>query len=271
LNSHHFTVGNIKCIVLWDGFENISVGELGDTFKSMPDGFSQAFGALPQPYPFGYNVLYLETGGEQLLIDVGLGTMGKPQFGHALDVLQQEGVSTKQIDTVILSHLHLDHVAGLTADGAAVFPDAQIHLPRLDWEHWIESGRAPAERTELLKGIFQPYQERLHTFENGDIVAEGVTVMHLPGHTPGHCGFMIESAGQRLLHMVDTLHFQTQVAFPDVSPFFDVQPELSPKTRRLVLEQLADEGILTLTYHLPFPGLGHVVRDTPTFAWKPIE
>ena len=271
MHSYHFSVGNIKLIILSDGFENISPSELGDTFKSMPAGFAQAFGELPQPYPFGYNIPYLETGGERVLIDVGLGAMGKPQFGNALEVLQQEGVSTEQIDKIILSHLHLDHAAGLTSENIPIFPNAQIYLPLLEWEHWIESGRAPAARTELLKGIFQPYLDRLHFFEDEDTVAEGVTVTHLPGHTPGHCGFMIESAGERLLHMVDTLHFQTQIAFPDVSPFFDIQPDSSPQTRRMVLERLADEGMTALTYHLPFPGLGHVVRDDVSFAWKPIE
>ncbi len=271
MHSYHFAVGNIKLIVLSDGFENISEAELGDTFKSMPDEFAQAFGKLPQPYPFCYNVLYLETGGERILIDVGLGAMGKPQFGYLLERLEQEGIHANQIDKVILSHLHLDHSAGLTADNLPVFLNAQIYLPRLEWEHWIGSGRAPAERTAILKGIFQPYLDRLHYFEDGDTLAEGITVIALPGHTPGHCGFMIESAGERLLHIVDALHFQTQVAFPDVSPFFDIQPDISPKTRRMVLEQLADEGLLALTYHLPFPGIGHVVRDTVSFAWKPVE
>ncbi len=270
MNSYHFSVGNIKLTVLSDGFESIHEHELGDTFKVMPDAFLQAFGTLPQPYPFAYNVLYLESGGEHILIDVGLGEAGKPNFGHLLDVLGQEGISTGQIDKIILSHLHLDHVKGLTDEGVSVFPNAQIFMPRLEWEHWIESGLAPAPRTELLKGIFQPYLERLHYFEDGDTVAEGVAVMHLPGHTPGHCGFMIASADERLLHMVDTLHFQTQIAFPDVAPFFDIQPDISPKTRRMVLERLADEGIPTLTYHLPFPGLGYVRRDTTGFSWKPI-
>ncbi len=271
MHSYRFSVGNIKLIILSDGFENISESELGVTFKSMPDGFAQAFGKLPQPYPFGYNVPYLETGGERILIDVGLGAMGKPQFGYLLERLKQEGIHADQIDKVILSHLHLDHAAGLTSENTPVFPNAQIYLPRLEWEHWIESGRAPVERTELLKGIFQPYLECLHYFEDGDVVAEGVTALALPGHTPGHCGFMIESAGEHLLHIVDTLHFQTQVAFPEVSPFFDIQPDISPTTRRRVLERLADEGLMTLTYHLPFPGLGHVLRNDMSFTWKPIE
>jgi len=270
LNSYHFSVGNLKLIVVSDGFENIDERELGDTFKSMPDEFAQAFSKLPQPYPFGYNVLYLETGGEHLLIDVGLGAMGKPDFGYTLERLEQESLSAAKIDKIILSHLHLDHAAGLTNEGVPVFPNAQIFMPRLEWEHWIESGRAPAARTELLKEIFQPYPERVHYFEDGDTLAKGITAIHLPGHTPGHCGFMIESAGKRLMHIVDTLHFQTQIAFPDVSPFFDIQPDISPKTRHMVLERLADENLLALTYHLPFPGLGHVLRDSTTFAWKPV-
>ena len=155
-------------------------------------------------------------------------------------------------------------------DGAAVFPNAEIIMPRREWEHWIESGQAPAERTQTLKGIFQPYLERIRYVDDGDTVAEGVTVIALPGHTPGHCGFILDSEGERLLHVVDALHIQMQIAFPHISPIFDVQPDVSAKSRRMVLGRVADERMMILTYHLPFPGLGHVERDGAGFAWKPI-
>jgi len=270
MNSHHFAVGNMRLIVLADGVDEYDEKGLADMIKPMPDAFLQAFRALPQPCLFSYNVLYLESGGERILIDTGIGVAGKPQYGNFLDSLQHEGISADQIDKVILSHLHMDHVGGITADGNAVFPNAEIIVPRLEWEYWLEGGREPDERTQVLKAVFQPYSEHIHYLDDGETVAGGITVIALPGHTPGHCGFMLESDGKRLLHIVDALHTPMQIAFPEVSPVFDSQPELSPKTRRKVLEQIADEELLILTYHLPFPGLGHVVRDGTAFAWKPI-
>lgn len=258
-------------MVLLDGSETISEQELHDVFKPLPDAFLQAHRETPQADEFCYNVLYLESGGEHILIDTGIGAAHKPQYGNLLDVLLQEGIAAEQIDKVLISHLHLDHIGGLTADHQPMFPNAGIYLPRLEWEHWIESGRAPAERTEIVKSIFQPYSGRIYYVSDGDTVAEGVTVTALPGHTPGHCGFMIESSGEHLLHMVDTLHHLPQVAFPEVSPVFDIQPEVSPVTRRRVLEQAAEEGLLTLAYHLRFPGIGHIIRNGETFAWQPIE
>jgi glyoxylase-like metal-dependent hydrolase (beta-lactamase superfamily II) len=271
LKSYHFSVGQIKLMVLLDGSEIISEKELHDVFKPLPDAFLQASRNMPRADEFCYNVLYLESGGEHILIDTGIGAVHQPQYGNMLDVLKQEGIAAEQIDKVLISHLHLDHIGGLTADHRAIFPNAEIYLPRLEWEHWVESGRAPAERTEIVKGIFQPYSERIHDVNDGDRVAEGVTATALPGHTPGHCGFMIESSGERLLHMVDTLHHLPQVVFPEVSPVFDIQPDVSPVTRRRVLEQAAEEGLLTLAYHLRFPGIGHIIRNGETFAWQPIE
>ncbi len=227
MNIHHFSVGKIKLMVLADGCENFGEQELNDTIKPMPDAFLQAFRALPQPYQFCFNILYFESAGKRILIDTGLGAAGKPDAGHLLDLLQQEGITANQIDKVDLSGngslRDLDHVGAVSdpgGDGAAVFPNAEIIMPQREWEHWLESGQAPAERTQLLKGIFQPYLERIRYVEDGDMVAEGVTVIALPGHTPGHCGFIIDSEGERLLHVVDALHIQMQIAFPHVSPIF---------------------------------------------------
>jgi len=257
-------------MVMADGFEYAGEDVVNDMVKPISQAFLQAFRALPQPYPFCYNVLYLESGGERILIDTGLGAAGKPGSGHLLDLLQKQGITTDQIDKVILRHLHLDHVGGLTLDEKPVFTNADIILPKLEWEYWIESGKAAVERTQILRTVFQPYLERIRYVDDGDTMADGITVVALPGHTPGHCGFLIESQAQRLLHMVDALHVQTQVAFPEVSPVFDVQPDISANTRRMILGRIADEGIMALTYHLPLLGLGRVEHDGESFAWKPV-
>jgi len=257
-------------MVIADGSDALDEPSLIGMVKSMPDGFLEAFRGLPQPYQFSYNVLYFESAGEHILIDTGNGTAAKPQSGNMPDLLQQAGIVADQIDKVIVSHLHMDHVGGLTVEEAAVFPKAEIIMPKLEWDYCMESGQVDAERVETLRGVFQPYAGRIHYVVDGDTAAEGVTVIRLPGHTPGHCGFIIESEGEWFLHMVDALHLQMQIAFPDVSPVYDLQPDVSAKSRRMVLERIADEGMSALTYHLPFPSLGHVERDGAGFAWKPI-
>jgi glyoxylase-like metal-dependent hydrolase (beta-lactamase superfamily II) len=271
LDTHHFSVGKIKLLVMVDGFEYVGEDVVNDMVKPISEAFLQAFHALPQPYPFCYNVLYLESGGERILIDTGLGAVGKPDSGHLLDLLQKQAITADQIDKAILSHLHLDHVGGLTVDEKPVFTNAEIILPKLEWEYWIESEKASAERTQILKAVFQPYLGRIRYVDDGDTVAKGIMVVALPGHTPGHCGFLVESQGEQLLHMVDALHVQTQVAFPEVSAAFDVQPDVSDQSRRMVLERIADAGMMALTYHLPSLGLGRVERDGAGFIWKPVK
>jgi glyoxylase-like metal-dependent hydrolase (beta-lactamase superfamily II) len=271
LNIHHFSVGNIKLMVVSDGLETLNEEGLVGMVKSMPDDFLQAFRDLPQPYHFSFNVVYLESAGERILIDVGHGAQHQPQFGHVLDLLGQEGITPQQIDKIIASHFHLDHIGGLTADGSAVFPNAELIVPKREWEYAIESGNVPAERVQILKDLFQPYTDRIRYVDEGETVAEGVTVVALPGHTAGHCGFMIESQGERLLDLVDALHLQMQIAYPDVSPVYDFQPDVSAQSRRKALDRIADEGLMALTYHLPFPGLGRIERDGTGFTWKPVQ
>lgn len=270
MNIHRFLIGNIALMIVADGSEALDEPSLMGMVKAMPDAFLQAFRGLPQPYNFSFNVIYLESAGERILIDVGHGAQHQPQFGHVVELLGQEGITSQQIDKIIVSHFHGDHIGGLTADGAAVFPNAELIVPKREREYALESGNVPAERVQTLEDLFKPYTDRIRYVDDGETVAEGVTVVALPGHTPGHCGFMIESQGERLLDLVDALHLQMQIAYPDVSPVYDFQPDVSAQSRRKALERIADEDLMALTYHLPFPGLGRVERDGAGFIWKPV-
>jgi glyoxylase-like metal-dependent hydrolase (beta-lactamase superfamily II) len=269
LNTYPFSVGNIKAIVFEDGFENLTEADIVEIVKPLPDDFRAAFLALGQPHPNSYNILYLESVGERILIDTGNGEAGKPDTGHLLELLQQQGITPEQIDKIFISHLHFDHVGGLSQDGKAVFPNAKLIVPKLDWQHWVESGLDTPARMERRKPMLQPYLDRLQLVNDGDTIAEGVKVVLLTGHTPGHSGVLVESAGERLLHIVDAMHLQMQMAFPDVSPTFDLHPDVSAKTRRAILNRIADDHLLTLTYHLPFPSLGYAEHDGAGFVWKP--
>ena len=140
MNTHRFLIGNIPVTVVADGSEALDEPSLMGMVKTMPDAFLQAFRGLPQPYNFSFNVVYLESAGERILIDVGHGAQHQPQFGHVVDLLAQEGVTPQQIDKIIVSHFHGDHIGGLTTDDVAVFPNAELIVPKREWEYAIESG-----------------------------------------------------------------------------------------------------------------------------------
>jgi len=271
MTSHKLAIGDIQLIFFSDGGGPLSEEGIAKTFNPLPEEALAAFQALPQPYTMSSTPVYLQTGGQHVLIDVGSGEGQLPEEGHLLAGMATEDITPDEIDTVILTHLHMDHFGGLRrADETATFPNAQVYVARAEWTHWLESGKAPAARVELLKAVFALYEGRVHLYESGEILAPGITALALPGHTPGHSGMLIESNGKRALHIVDALHVAIQMPYPDLSPVYDVDPVLSGQTRRMVLSRAASEHLLTFSYHLPFPGLGYIVHKGVAFAWDQV-
>jgi len=271
MNTHKLSIGDIRLIFFSDGGSALSAEDVAKTFNPLPDEALQAFNRLPQPYQMSSTPIYVQTGDQRVLIDVGSGEGQLPENGHLFAGLEAEGIALESIDTVILTHLHMDHFGGLCrADESLTFPNAQIYVARAEWTHWLESGKAPAHRVDLLKQVFGLYEGRVHFYESGDVLAPGITALGLPGHTPGHHGMLIESKGKRALHMVDALHVVIQMDYPDLSPTYDVDPILSAQTRRMIFSRIASEHLLSFSYHLPFPGLGYIVRKGDAFAWEEV-
>ncbi len=271
MNSHKLSIGDINLIFFFDGGSPLSEEDLANTFKPLPDEALEAFRALPKSYSMSGTPIYAQTGGQHILIDTGIGEAYLPANGLLLAGMATEDIMPDEIDTVILTHLHMDHFGGLRrADETASFPNAQIYVARAEWTYWLESGAAPAERVELLKTVFALYEGRIRLYESGETLAPGITAFALPGHTPGHHGMMIESNGKRALHFVDALHVVIQMAYPDLSPVYDVDPVLSAQTRRMLLSRAASEHLLTFSYHLPFPGLGTIARKGDAFTWEQV-
>lgn len=269
--SHHFSIGDIRLIVIADAIKDLAEERVVEIAPTIPEEGLKVFRQETHPHIFCYNMLYLHNGSEHILVDTGSGEAAKPDAGHLVDALAQEGIPAADVDKIIITHFHGDHYAGLvTPAGEAVFPKAQLLVPGDEWAYWLESGKAPAERMELIRAAFAQYDGRIRYFTDGEPLAMGITAIAMPGHTAGHSGLMIQSQNQRLLHLADTLHLTLQFALPDVSPKFDYQPEKSAKTRWEMLGRAADESLLTSAYHIPFPGLGYVERQDKGFAWKPI-
>ena len=276
--TYHMKVGSIECVIVADAaeripdyvamFPHLDAGDVRRAAEPHLDASGVLIGSL--------NILLIKTGGKTYLVDAGMGAATKPASGHLLDNLQSIGIAPQDIDTVIISHAHGDHINGtMDADGEFVFPHANYVMWAEEWNYWTSEETLASmdpERAALMREKMAPFQEKLTLIDSEDQeIAPGVCPMPTPGHTPGHMSLMIESDGERLVHMVDVSHLLFQPQNPDWSPKYDTLPELAAQTRRRFYERAVAENWLVLAYHHPFPGLGHFEKDGDGFAWKPIQ
>lgn len=212
------------------------------------------------------NCYLVRVGGRTILIDAGAG--GFKQWGGRLKTnLLLAGAQPSEIDAILLTHAHPDHVGGLMdASGEAVFPNAELVVHHKEVAFWQDDGnlsRAP-ERARgnflVARQTFDGYRDRLRTFDAGEVLP-GVTAMPLPGHTDGHTGYRLESGGQNMLVWGDIVHFpQIQIPRPDVSIAFDQDSYLAAATRSKLLDLVSSEQLLVAGMHLGELGFAHIKR-----------
>lgn len=203
-----------------------------------------------------------------VLVDTGTGGLFGPTSGMLPAALAEAGVKPSEVTHLFMTHLHPDHVAGaITPDGAAVFPDAELLMTAPERDFW-ESDANFAEADDMVTGwralatgTLAAYGDRLRLVADGDSVISGVTVLSLPGHTPGHAGLRIEDGGQTLIHMADVIHVQdVQLADPKLGVVFDVDGGQAQRTRERALDMLATDAVMVTGAHLVAPKFGRIER-----------
>lgn len=271
MSVHQFSIGELEGAVLQEGSAFMDRANVIARYPNADPADVDA--ALGDDEPSGsLNLLLINSGGTRILVDVGFGEAGPPGMGGVLRGLGKLGLAPGDIDIIFLTHFHGDHIAGLCDEsGAPVYSEAHYITTQAEWDEWTARWAASsAAADQALLERFRALQDRFTFVSAGNEIAPGVTVVDLAGHTQGHAGLLLESQGERLLHVVDLLHQAFQLVHLDWHFGFDSDGAAAVETRRRVLQECADSQILTLFYHLDFPGLGTVARAGTGYAFTPV-
>ncbi len=273
-------VGDVEVTALYDGAGLIRPEILHGAPPDRLAALMEDAGLDPKVgEPTAINAFLLNTGRNLILVDAGGGTALGPRAGLLPANLRASGYEPGQVDTVLLTHLHPDHVLGLTGpDGMPLFPNAVARPATAEADYWLSDERlasAPEQRKRsllALRALAEAYSGlgKWKPFGPGEIPAEGLTAEPLPGHTPGHCGFRARSQGQGLLLFGDVIHSTAvQFALPEATIDYDTDQDQAKAARLPLLARLARESTLVAGAHLPFPGLGRVRARGAGYAWQP--
>ena len=214
-----------------------------------------------------------ETGGQRVLVDAGFGSGGPgPAVGHLRARLAAVGVDPGDVDVVMLTHVHPDHILGLSEGGVPCFPKARYAIGRREFDRWRSGEGIPEARAEnraMFLDRVVPLAERMTFLEDGDAVAPGITAEAAYGHSAGHMMLRVESGGRQLLHWGDvTNHYVFSLQAPEARVMFDDDPEAATATRLRVLDMAAADAIPVIGYHMPFPSVGYVLRLGGRYRWE---
>ncbi|KAB7615831.1 MBL fold metallo-hydrolase [Amylibacter sp. SFDW26] len=271
-------VGNFEVTALLDGALLLSPDwVVGYDEAKAADAFAnQHLPAQPSGHAIPVNGYLVNTGEKLIAIDCGTTDDFTPTTGNYHKSLAQAGVTPDQIDHIITTHLHVDHIGGLIdAHGAAIFPNADVITNQTEWDFWHDD-TILAQADDAFKGFINiartrtaPYSDRITLAKTDAEIVNGIELVSLPGHTPGHIGVHLRSEGEELLIWGDIIHApKLQFENPDWALAFDVDQNTAKATRARLLDRVATDKVMVTGMHMDFPGFGHVVRKGDQYQFE---
>jgi glyoxylase-like metal-dependent hydrolase (beta-lactamase superfamily II) len=284
--SYRFKVGTFECIVVSDGtfaYPHPAQIFFANAPKERLEQVLREHGLDPEQweeYVSPYPSLVINTGQHRVLVDTGADGMA-PTTGKLIPNLKAEGIAPEDIDTVILTHGHPDHIGGnLDSEGKPTFPNARYVMWKEEWEFWTsEPDLAQMKVDEQIKQLLltfarnnlPPIQAQLDLVDQETEIVPGIRTIPAAGHTPGHIAVAISSGDEQLLLISDAALHPIHLEQPDWYSVFDLAPEQALASKRRLVERATAEKALVQAFHFPFPGLGHVIPKGEAWQWQPIE
>ncbi|HEY1246746.1 MAG TPA: MBL fold metallo-hydrolase [Hyphomicrobiaceae bacterium] len=271
-----FKVGDIEVIQLFDGtwqkahdpgfVRNASLDDVKGALKA--GGLTDAYVPVP------FTVTAVRIGGRLVLFDSGTGAQVAPTAGDIAkkNLWQAAGIDPAKVDTIIMTHLHLDHYFGLLAKdtNAPTFPNAQIHIPATEYAYWTSPTPkgAPADR---IRAVF-PGWKNIRQFAGDVEVVPGIRAVNSNGHTPGHTSYHVASGNQQIMVLGDVTNVRAlNMTNPAWHLVFDVDPALAETNRYKLLDRVVADKVVATGYHWGAPGAGTVVKDGKGYALVPVK
>lgn len=287
---YRYKVGDAQVNVISDGAvtnplaDNFVVNVKKDDVNAVLEQSFMPKDKLTNPF----TPLAINTGGKLVVVDTGNGpgafAASKGNVGQFATNLAAAGIDAKNVDMVVISHFHGDHINGLlTADNQPAFPNAEVMVPAAEWKYFMDDGEM-SRANERIQGQFKNVRRVLEAglnkkvtpYEWGKDVAPGLLAMATTGHTPGHTSFVLSSGSDKVFIQSDVTGLPTLfVANPGWHSMFDQDAAMAEATRRKVYDMLATERMRVQGYHYPFPSNGYVQKDGNGYRlvlapWSPV-
>jgi glyoxylase-like metal-dependent hydrolase (beta-lactamase superfamily II) len=235
---------------------------------------------ISEPAAIAINAYLVNTGSHLVLIDTGAGALFGSMSGLLISNLSAAGYQARQIDIILLTHIHGDHSGGLSIAGIRQFPNATVYVDQHDLEYFV-TRKDNGDQSENLRrqvkqsrATVEPYlhANRVVPIKQDGEVIPGITSSRQPGHTPGHTAYLVQSDGHAILFWGDIIHSSdVQFEHPDVTVVYDVDRSEAARTRTRELDFATTSRVLIGSDHIAFPGLGHVRQLGSAYSWVPIE
>jgi glyoxylase-like metal-dependent hydrolase (beta-lactamase superfamily II) len=274
---YRMKIGAIDVVALSDGTITFDVLEVLSRPKEAASVMAKA--GIKSPVEASMNVFWISLGQRQILVDTGAGELMGPKLNKLTLSMNAAGISPEQITDILITHIHPDHSGGLSVGGRRVFPNAVVHVDKRELSFWTDKSvgeKLPEPSKTFFKQVEQtvgPYiaANKVQTFDGATQLFPEIRAIPGYGHTPGQAYFVLESMGQKLVFLGDTLHApDVQFEVPSITVKFDVDQKAAAATRKRTFDDAAKNGYLIAFAHMYFPGTGRVRKEGNRYRWYPM-
>jgi glyoxylase-like metal-dependent hydrolase (beta-lactamase superfamily II) len=279
---YRYKLGDVEIIQLMDGARTFPIADKFVVNASQDEAIKAAAAAyMPEgKLTIPFSPMLINTGSKLIAIDTGNGlaanAASKGAVGQARMNMEAAGIDPKQVDIVIISHFHGDHIGGLkNADGSLAYPNAEIKVPAVEAAFWGDDANA-GKANPFNKAQFPNVKKimdgiKVTHYEAGKEVASGITSVFTPGHTPGHMSFVVASGAKKLMVQSDVANVPSLfVKHPTWQAAFDNDPNLTIETRKKFYDMVSAEKMTISGYHFPYPCVGHIEKTANGYEMIPI-